>query len=277
MSLDHDGARRTKQEALASTSPTSKPPQLLRDRLLAAMQSIATARSLHQIQLELEYDEEESDSDRGDGTSIHFWTAGLQRRAARLSEFAEDEAGKEIHALCVFDDIARSVSSFAASASFQKLGVTPAVRRWARWRWRHAPNLSDRRCLEAVMAYERGVARHQDDRCLRCCAGQGISPQCVIAPTESFPNGQCSNCLFDNVECSCNSRRDAREFVKGADPLPVVDHMAVLELIARLKRPAGASKEHTSMPNKAKMIEVAALQIAQAAKDWGERVSKGGP
>lgn len=247
---------------------------MLRDRLLAAMQSIATSRSLHQIQLELEYDEEESDSDGRQGSSIQVCKGGLQRRAARLIEYGEDEAAKEIHALCVFDDIAGSVSSHAALATPQRLRASPVVRKWARWRWRHVPNLSDKRSLEAVMVYERGVAQHPDDRCGRCRAGQGISPQCVVASAELLPDGKCSNCLFDNADCGSTPSRVASELAKGGgDSVRVVDHMAVLELIARLKRPPGASREHT-LPGKAKRIEVAALQIAQAARDWGEKISQ---
>ncbi|UNI23591.1 hypothetical protein JDV02_009401 [Purpureocillium takamizusanense] len=239
------------------------------------MQSIATSRTLHQIQLELEYDEEESDREGRQGSAIHVWKGGLQRRAARMIEDAEDEADKEIHALCIFDDVTEIVSSDSASAALQKLRASPAVRKWARWRWRHPPSHSDKRCVEAIMVYERGVSQHPEDRCNRCRSGQGISPQCVVAPTESWPGGECSNCLFDNVDCNGTPSRIAAELAKGdGDSLRVVDHMAVLELIARLKRPPGAGKEHT-LPGKAKRIEVAALQIAQAARDWGEKISRG--
>jgi hypothetical protein len=55
------------------------------------------------------------------------------------------------------------------------------------------------------------------------------------------------------------------------DPDKVVDHMAVLEMIAQLKRPSGTRRDH-SLPERARRIEAAALQIAQAARDWREKM-----
>lgn len=79
------------------------------------------------------------------------------------------------------------------------------------------------------MVYERGVAQHPDDRCGRCRAGQGISPQCVVASAELLPDGKCSNCLFDNADCGSTPSRVASELAKGGgDSVRVVDHMAVL-------------------------------------------------
>lgn len=59
------------------------------------------------------------------------------------------------------------------------------------------------------------------------------------------------------------------------DPDKVVDHMAVLEMIAQLKRPPGSRRDH-SLATRARRIEAAALHIAQAAREWGERAAKDG-
>ena len=140
------------------------------------------------------------------------------------------------------------------------------------------------RVAEAVLVYERGSEKTHTQRCNRCRAGQGISPQCVIPPDEVMEGqapGPCSNCIYDGIAHTCNvSGRGSptnRDFSRSNEPLGnpdnVVDHMAVLEMIANLKRPAGARRDH-SLPARAQRIEAAALHIARAAREWGERMAR---
>lgn len=132
------------------------------------------------------------------------------------------------------------------------------------------------------MLYERGTERDASSRCNRCRAGQGVSPQCIVLPDEARdgvrePGEPCSNCLFDDIGGSCNvfGRRTPQQhrFEPLGDPDGVVDHMAVLEMIAKLKRPKGEARDH-SLQTKAKRIEKAALHIAQAAREWGEKMAR---
>lgn len=268
-------------------NPPLKLPPLVHDRLLATVPSQIASRSMHQLQLEMEYDAEESDNDESEGPVIHGWTGGMERHAAALYEDMEDQAMKEIHALCIFDDVVVARPARPASRCTEFLDTAPPVRKWGRWRWREPPTLSDARSLESIMLYERGAEQQLHGRCSRCRVGQGISPQCVVASAglhgwyEPGSVGPCSNCHYDGAEHTCNASGEWTPGSEGSerispsspDPERVVDHMAVLEMIARLKRPAGATRDH-SLPVRARRIEAAALEIAQAAREWGEKLCR---
>ncbi|KAH8125339.1 hypothetical protein FP744_10007013 [Trichoderma asperellum] len=264
--------------------PALKLPPLVLDNAMPNTSAVIAGRSMHQIQLEMEYDAEESDNDADQGPSIQGWPGGLERHASDHPSETEDLAMREMHALCVFDDVSVPPSVRPWSYLIEALSAVPTVRRWGRWRWRGEPAFGEVRVAEAIMMYERGVEqRTSNRRCGRCRAGQGISPQCVVAPEgigqAPGVTGPCSNCLYDGVEHGCNvsgrmtpvsgSRDRSGESMR--DPDKVVDHMAVLELIAQLKRPSGTRRDH-SLPERARRIEAAALQIAQAARDWREKM-----
>ncbi|KND91152.1 hypothetical protein TOPH_04089 [Tolypocladium ophioglossoides CBS 100239] len=271
--------------------PPKLPPQLpplVRHRLLAAVPSPIASRSMHQLQLEMEYDAEESDNDESKGPVIHGWTGGMERHAATLCQDMENQGMEEIHALCIFDDVVVARPAQPASPCTQVLDTASPVRKWGRWRWREPPTFSDVRSIEAIMLYERGVEQQPHARCKRCLAGQGISPQCVVASAglhgwyEPGSVGPCSNCLYDGAEHTCSASGEpapgtpqGSEHISPSSPDParVVDHMAVLDMIARLRRPAGATRDH-SLPVRARRIEAAALEIAQAAREWGEKLSR---
>lgn len=264
---------------------TIKLPPLSRDNLSPNSPPMVTGRSMHQIQLEMEYDAEESDNDSAKGPSIHGWPGGLERHANDHFDGLGDLAAREIHALCIFDDLAILSSARPWSYAIEALGKMPTMRKWGRWRWREQPAFSRLHVVEAIMVYERGVEQSTNDRrCSRCRAGQGISPQCVVAPEEIgtvLEIGCCSNCLYDGVQHVCNASGRKTPIPGGrersaeamGDPDKVVDHMAVLEMIAQLKRPSGTHRDQ-SLSARARRIETAALQIAQAARDWGDKVAR---
>ncbi|KAK1238266.1 hypothetical protein MKX07_006412 [Trichoderma sp. CBMAI-0711] len=260
-------------------------PPLVLDNSIPNPSAVIAGRSMHQIQLEMEYDAEESDNDADQGPSIQGWPGGLDRHASDHPDEASDLAMREMHALCVFDDVSVPPSARPWSYLIEALGPLPTVRRWGRWRWREEPAFAEVRVAEAIMMYERGIEQNTSDRrCSRCRAGQGISPQCVVAPEgitkAQGVTGPCSNCLYDGVEHACNAS-GRRTPVSGGrdrvgesmrDPDKVVDHMAVLEMIAHLKRPSGTRRDHSLM-ERARRIEAAALQIAQAAREWREKMA----
>ncbi|KAH7321299.1 hypothetical protein B0I35DRAFT_211539 [Stachybotrys elegans] len=258
-------------------------PNLLRDRPLPSPSSSIHSRSMHQIQLEMEYDVEESGSS-GDPSRARHWPGTLSGHAASGPDDATEQTTREIHALCVFDDIPPLSHNLPRSRLTDALAGLPVHRRWGRWRWREPPMLSNIHVLEAVMMYERGIEQGTQRRCNNCRAGQGISPQCVVAPEslrEGLDTGPCSNCLYEGQSHTCNasgrrtpvSAAAKRPFEPMEDPEKVIDHMAVLEMIAQLKRPPGAPRDH-SLLGRARRIEKAALHISQAAREWGDKMSK---
>lgn len=253
--------------------PSLKLPPLGRDHAVHE-------RTMHQLQLEMEYDVQESDND-SDRPSLR----SFGRHPSNFGDDVGDIAAKEIHALCVFDRLVWSPASQPRSALIDTLGRIPAKRTWGRWRWRGQPVLTSPRVTEAVMMYERGVEKGTEGRCNRCRAGQGVSPQCVVMPEEAQVPGEpgpCSNCHYDDIGQSCNALRrrtpmssERKQAEPMGDPDRVVDHMAVLEMIASLKRPSGSARDH-SLATRARRIEHAALHIAQSAKEWGEKMAKEG-
>ncbi|UKZ75497.1 hypothetical protein TrVFT333_003183 [Trichoderma virens FT-333] len=219
--------------------PGLKLPPLVLDHSMPNPSAVIAGRSMHQIQLEMEYDAEESDNDADHGPSIQGWPGGLERHVSDHPDDPDDLAMREMHALCVFDDVSVPPSARPWSYLIEALSAVPTVRRWGRWRWREEPAFAEVRVAEAIMI----------------------------------------NCLYDGVEHACNAS-GRRTPVSGSrdrggesmrDPDKVVDHMAVLEMIAQLKRPSGTRRDH-SLLERARRIEAAALQIAQAARDWREKM-----
>lgn len=275
----------------SNPSLSRKLPPLVRDRSypgpVPGPSTVVAGRSMHQIQLEMEYDAEESDHDDDSGPSIHGWPGGMERLAAALPDDTASPAIREIHALCVFDAVTLPPSARPSSPLIDALLREPVVRRWGRWRWCAQPAFTEVHVAEAVLMYERGVEQPTAGRCNRCRAGQCISPQCVVLPVvirnqmqQQNEPGPCSNCVHDGVGYACNAGRKPTPPRVGSkspepaarDPGQVVDHLAVLEMIAELKTPSG-SRRDDSLAGRAKRIEVAALRISQAAREWGDRVA----
>jgi hypothetical protein len=269
--FDHEGAN--------GNDPSLKLPPLMRDRPLPSPSPSVVHRTMHQLQLEMEYDAEESDD--SDRRSMQGLGAASKRHATNPQDSTTDLAAQEIHALCIFDDIPALSIGRPKSQLIDALSGALPKRKWGRWRWRGPPLLSDIHVMEGIFLYERGVELSAEHRCSNCRAGKGVSPQCVVVP--SHLNSQddplpCSNCIYDGTTKSCNAlgsrgSRTERRSDPLRDPDRVVDHLAVLDLIARLKRPSGSCKDH-SLPERARRIERAALHIAQAAREWGERMAE---
>ena len=277
------GSRRPSTPGSQIGDPSLKLPPLIGDSS-RNHQHGPGRRTMHQIQLEMEYDVQESDD--SDRPSLRSF--GRHPSDAPPEDIG-DLAAREVHALCVFDQLPRMAPSDLPRSKLTDLLVRfPKRRNWGRWRWRAPPSLSDARVIQAVLMYERGSEREATSRCNRCRAGQGVSPQCIVLPDEARdeirgePGGPCSNCLYDDIGGSCNAfgRRtpvSSRQpkFEPLSDPESVIDHMAVLEMIASLKRPKGEARDN-SLPTRAKRIEKAALHIAHAAREWGEKMAKEG-
>lgn len=226
----------------------------------------------------MEYDAAESDND-SDRQLLPGWTGSGGRTGA--SEGSEDANWeRELHTLCVFDPVEMPPWAQRRSYLVSALNDAPLQRKWTRWRWREQPDLASVRGVEAVMLYERGVDCRTEQRCTRCRAGEGMSPQCVVLPRQARTGEEavpCSNCLYDGVASGCSSfagvgPAEDRDLEDVADATGLVDHMAVLELIARLKRPPGMRRDQ-SLPARARRIEIAALHIAQAAREWGHKMA----
>lgn len=273
------GGRRPSTPGSQIGDPSLKLPPIGLDQSNQPLGTVSGRRTVHQIQLEMEYDVQESDD--SDRPSLRSF--GRHPSDAPPDDMG-DRAAREIHALCVFDALPFLPPREQPQTPLTKLlSKFPAKRTWGRWRWRAPPSLTNLRVVEAVMMYERGSERDASLRCNRCRAGQGVSAQCIVLPDEAIddvrePGGPCSNCLYDDIGGSCNAfgrRTPQRQqrFEPLGDPDGVVDHLAVLEMIARLKRPRGEARDY-SLQTKARRIEKAALHIAQSAREWGEKMAK---
>lgn len=226
-------------------------------------------RSMHQVQLEIEYNVEETDNENT-ASALPSLTEGMARLSSWGSETSDGLKGR-LNALCNFDTISIPLSAYSRTLITDALKDEPIRRRWSRWKWRAPPDLSSMRILEAVMVYERGFECRPERRCTRCCAGEGVSPHCV-APgktRDGQESGPCSNCLYDGwgSNCSVSTGQSLRESDEIA-----VDRMAVLELIAGLRKPSGMRRDD-SLKVRAERIEAAALHIAHAAREWGEKMA----
>ncbi|KAI9171801.1 hypothetical protein HJFPF1_01292 [Paramyrothecium foliicola] len=236
--------------------PSLKLPPLVLD---PSLPHPATIAHLHQLQLEMEYDAEES---------IHGNECSRRTEHhcdSSPEDGTNDSAMEEIHALCVFDDLPALSMNRPRSALTDSLSGALPKRKWGRWRWRQAPVLSEMNVVEAIIL-----------------SGKGVSPQCVMAPRRGVRGGdawRCSNCIYDGAPncCIASTGRIATladtdtQARRPEDADQVVDYMAVLSLIAQLRRPPGSRRDQ-SLQARASRIEHAALGIAQAARHWRENM-----
>ncbi|OTA98135.1 hypothetical protein M426DRAFT_17729 [Hypoxylon sp. CI-4A] len=186
----------------------------------------------------------------------------------------------------VYDPVCLPPSRGAKTPAIRRLGSLPIQRAWRRRNSREAPDLTSTRIIEAVMVYERGMMLPLQSRCTHCRRSQGISPGCVIIHSEddqsALPKSDerkptCSNCLYDGkiIECDARIPAGSNQPPRTQTPSQIKGsfasnptHLEVLKLVDKLvesKRKDG--KE--DVISRAKQIEMAALEIAQAAHEWG--------
>ncbi|KAI1134621.1 hypothetical protein F5Y05DRAFT_417031 [Hypoxylon sp. FL0543] len=188
----------------------------------------------------------------------------------------------------VYDPVCLPPSGVEKTPAIRQLGGLPIRRAWRRRNSRERPNLGSTRTIEAIMLYERGIMLPRQSQCSYCQRGQGISPGCVVMePKEDAEEGHssiselksmCSNCIYDGAGNQCDARAPSpassvpsrtetpsqikRSFVSK----PV--HLEVLDLVDKtLKARKGDGKD--DVVARARQIEMAALEIAQAAHEWG--------
>lgn len=185
----------------------------------------------------------------------------------------------------VYDPVCLPPSGFAKTPDIRRLGRLPIRRAWRRLNSRERPDLGSARIVEAIMLYERGMMLSRQFQCTHCQKRQGISPGCIVMdpdeevkePLESLSGLRsiCSNCLYDGRQCDAQissgrnqpSRTPTPSQIKrsfASNPI----HLEVLELVDKIvKSKKGNGKEDAVA--RAKQIEIAALEIAQAAHEWG--------
>ncbi|KAI1451483.1 hypothetical protein F4805DRAFT_463756 [Annulohypoxylon moriforme] len=187
----------------------------------------------------------------------------------------------------VYDPVCLPPSGGIKTPAILKLGKLPIRRAWRRRNSREIPDLASTRTVEAVMLYERGMMLSQQSRCTHCLQGLGISPGCVVMESEDETQvihdsiggfrSTCSNCHYDGQDSQCDaqtpseprppSRTQTPNQMKkslASDPI----HLEVLNLVDKaLKMKKGDAKDDAVA--RAKQIEAAALEIAQAAHEWG--------
>ncbi|KAI0836490.1 hypothetical protein F5Y06DRAFT_104406 [Hypoxylon sp. FL0890] len=188
----------------------------------------------------------------------------------------------------VYDPVCLPPSGLEKTPAIRQLGSLPIRRAWRRQNSRERPDLGSTRNVEAIMLYERGMMLPRPSRCTYCQRGQGVSPGCVVMePKEDAEKGHssvselkstCSNCIYDGQGNQCDARAPSpasslpsrtetpsqikRSFISK----PV--HLEVLDLVDKtLKASKGDGKD--DVVARAKQIEMAALEIAQAAHEWG--------
>ncbi|KAI1469050.1 uncharacterized protein F4812DRAFT_356258 [Daldinia caldariorum] len=184
----------------------------------------------------------------------------------------------------VYDPVCLPPSGVSKTPAIRRLGSLPIRRAWRRLNSREHPDLGSTGIVEAVMLYERGIILSRQLQCTHCRKSQGVSPGCVVLDTEEEFRGSpdslsrlrlmCSNCLYDGRQCDVQiqsarnqpSRTPTPSQIKGCSISNPI-HLDVLDLIEKMLKSEGAEKEDAA--TRAKEIEMAALEIAQAAHEWG--------
>ncbi|KAI1654996.1 hypothetical protein F4813DRAFT_194221 [Daldinia decipiens] len=185
----------------------------------------------------------------------------------------------------VYDPVCLPPSGFAKTPGIRLLGRHPIRRAWRRLNSREHPDLGSTRIVEGIMLYERGMILSRQFQCTHCQKRQGISPECIVMdpdeeakePLESLGGLRsiCSNCLYDGRQCDAQissrrnqpSRTPTPSQIKRSFASNLV-HLEVLDLVdKKLKSIKGDGKEDAL--SRAKQIEMAALEIAQEAHEWG--------
>ncbi|KAI0843979.1 hypothetical protein F5Y00DRAFT_249804 [Daldinia vernicosa] len=184
----------------------------------------------------------------------------------------------------VYDPVCLPPSGFAKTPDIRRLGKLPIRRAWRRLNSRERPDLGSARIVEAIMLYERGMMLSRQFQCTHCQKRQGISPGCIVLDPDEEKEALeslgglrsiCSNCLYDGRQCDAQissgrnqpSRTPTPSQIKRSSASNPI-HLEVLDLVdKKLKSIKGDGKEDAA--TRAKQIEMAALEIAQAAHEWG--------
>ncbi|KAI1798907.1 hypothetical protein F4811DRAFT_150817 [Daldinia bambusicola] len=184
----------------------------------------------------------------------------------------------------VYDPVCLPPPGISKTPVIRLLGSLPIRRAWRRLNSRERPGLGSTRIVEAIMLYERGIILSRQFQCTHCRKRQGISPGCVVLDTEEEsrepPDSlsrlrlMCSNCIYDGRQCDAQippgrnqpSRTPTPSQIKGSFVSHPI-HLDILDLIEKMLKSEGAEKEDAI--TRAKQIEMAALEIAQAAHEWG--------
>ncbi|KAI2607747.1 uncharacterized protein GGS25DRAFT_497276 [Hypoxylon fragiforme] len=204
----------------------------------------------------------------------------------------------------VYDPICLPPSGSARTPAIRQLGGLSIRRAWRRRNSREKPDASSARTVEAIMLYERGMMLSQQSRCTYCQRGQGISPGCVVMDAEWEPReprdpsiaggtvelkSTCSNCLYAGRTEECRTQLPSpapSQPSRTNTPTPnhpsrthtpsqmrrsfasTPDHLEVLDLVEKTLRAKRGNGGNDGL-SRARQIELAALEIAQAAHEWG--------
>ncbi|KAK6948834.1 hypothetical protein Daesc_010605 [Daldinia eschscholtzii] len=184
----------------------------------------------------------------------------------------------------VYDPVCLPPSRVIKTPIIRRLGSLPIRRAWRRLNSRESPDLGSTRIVEAIMLYERGMVLSRQFQCTHCRKRQGVSPGCVVMDAEEGSRGSpenlgrlrstCSNCLYDGQQCDAQISPGQNQPSRTPTPSQIKKyfvsnaiHLEVLDLIEKTLKSIDDGKDDAV--TKAKQIEMAALEIAQAAHEWG--------
>ncbi|KAI6082553.1 hypothetical protein F4821DRAFT_272428 [Hypoxylon rubiginosum] len=187
----------------------------------------------------------------------------------------------------VYDPVCLPPSGVVKTPAICQLGKLSIRRAWRRRNSRDGPDLTLTHTIEAIMLYERGTILSEQSKCTNCRRGQGISPGCVVLEHEQkmpehFPStgdslSTCSNCLYDGAD-RCDARVPSlapSQPSRSQTPSQIKrsfashpGHLQVLDMVEKLLKSKDGDGKHDIVA-RAKQIEIAALEIAQAAHEWG--------
>ncbi|KAI1775936.1 hypothetical protein F4818DRAFT_392814 [Hypoxylon cercidicola] len=180
----------------------------------------------------------------------------------------------------VYDPVCLPPSGGAKTPAVRRLGSLPIRRAWRRRNSREGPDLSSTHTVEAIMLYERGVILPEQSKCTNCRRGRGISPGCVVMEPEQkilALQSTCSNCLYDRRADQCDARAPPvpSQPLRTQTPSQIrrsftsnPGHLQVLDMVDKLLKSKEGDGKY-DMVARAKQIEMAALEIAQTAHEWG--------
>lgn len=178
----------------------------------------------------------------------------------------------------VYDSFQLPPSGTMKTPHIRQLGSLPIQRAWRRRCAWTEPDIRETQSVEAMMLYERGEMVATAAECNRCREGHGISRECVIMP--AICGKVCSNCLYDGKGRSCDAPQSStvrtprgsgidQDWSNGNVKPKKSDYITVLKLIEQMKQSSTSSPKASDVKTRARQIEEAALEVARAAREWG--------